>query len=105
MPSSSPNTRWLDAKWLVIIAALAAFAVVLGYDQRLGIATGVVLVTTGFLVPIIALWFSAGDDRKASPVRALSERYRQQQRLRLLAEQRAREGIGAAPSGPQQAAD
>jgi hypothetical protein len=109
MPSSSPNTWWLDAKWLVIIAAIAAFAVVLGYDQRLGIATGIFLVATGFVWQLVALWFGAGRGAKPSPVRALSQRYQQQQRQRLLAEQRAREvaapGRAGARSGPQQAAD
>ncbi len=107
MPSSPRDTWWLDAKWLVIIAALAAFAVVLGYDQRLGIATGVVLVATGFSWQIVALWFGGGSREEPSPVRALSQRFEQQQRLRLMAEQRAREvaGGGAARSGAQQTAD
>ncbi|MFL0671350.1 MAG: hypothetical protein ACJLS3_07985 [Erythrobacter sp.] len=109
MPSSSPKTWWLDAKWLVIIAAIAAFAVVLGYDQRLGIATGIFLVATGFVWQLVALWFGAGSGAKPSPVRALSQRYQQQQRQRLLAEQRAREvaapGHAGPRSGPQQAAD
>jgi hypothetical protein len=109
MPSSSPNTWWLDAKWLVIIAAIAAFAVVLGYDQRLGIATGVVLVVTGFAWQLAAMWFGAGSREPNSPVRVVSQRYERQQRLRLLAEQRARELAAAARpgtlSGSQQAAD
>jgi hypothetical protein len=109
MPSSSPNTWWLDAKWLVIIAAIAAFAVVLGYDQRLGIATGVVLVAVGFGWQLVAMWFAAGSRDLNSPVRVVSQRYEQQQRLRMLAEQRARElAVAARPatlSGSQQAAD
>ena len=105
MPSSAQDTWWLDAKWLVIIAAIAAFAVVLGYDQRLGIATGVCLVAVGFGWQLVALWFAAGSGKHTSPVRVVSQRYEQQQRLRLLAEQRARELAAAGRSGPQQTAD
>lgn len=105
MPSSPRNTWWLDAQWLVIIAALAAFAVVLGYDLRLGIAAGVLLAATAFGWLLIALWFVAGSRENPSPVRVLSQRFEQQQRLRALAEQRARDMAAKARSGPQQAAD
>lgn len=105
MPSSPQNTWWLDAKWLVIIAAAAAFGVIVGYDQRLGIAAGVVLVTTGFVWQLVAMWFGAGSREQASPVRAVSQRYEQQQRLRQLAEQRVRESVSVPVSGPQQTAD
>lgn len=106
MPSSPQDTGWLDAKWLVIISALAAFAVVLGYDLRLGIATGVFLVMTGFVGYFISLWFAAGSGKQPSPVRVVAQRYEQQQRLRLMAEQRAREiAANAGRSAPQQIAD
>lgn len=105
MPSSLRNTWRLDAQSLVIIAALAAFALVLGYDLRLGIAAGVMLVATGFFWMLIALWFVAGSRRNPSPVRVLSQRFEQQQRLRLMAEQRARELAAKPLSGAQQTAD
>lgn len=91
MPSPSRNTWWRDAKWLVMASAIAAFAVVLGYDVRLGIATGVFLIVTGFAWQLVALWFAAGAPEQSSPVRRLTERYQQQVRQRLLAEQRVRE--------------
>jgi len=106
MPSSPQDTGWFDAKWLAIISALAAFAVVLAYDLRLGIATGIFLLVTGFVWQIVALWFGAGFGREPSSVRVVSQRYEQQQRLRLMAEQRARDDAGGTGrSGPQQIAD
>ena len=104
MPSSPMDTSLLDAKWLVIISAVAALAVVLGYDLRLGIAAGVMMLVTGFVWLLVALWFG-GADRKASPVRVLSQRFEEQQRLRLMAEQRARELAARSALGAQQAAD
>lgn len=106
MSSSSRGIWWLDAKWLAIISGIAAFAVVVGYDLRLGIATGVFLVATGFVWLLIALWFRGGFRQPPSSVEALSQRYQEQQRLRALAEQRVRDGAGSeGRSGPQQAAD
>lgn len=104
MPSPSRNTWWLDAKWLVMASAIAAFAVVLGYDVRLGIATGVLLMATGFAWLLLALWFAAGARAQASPVRSLTERYQQQLRQRMLAEQRARESKAKALVKPGRAA-
>ena len=104
MPSSPMDTSLLDPKWLVIISAAAALAVVLGYDLRLGIAAGVLMLLTGFVWLLVALWFG-GADRKASPVRVLSQRFEEQQRLRLMAEQRARELAARSALGAQQAAD
>ncbi|MFN4038853.1 MAG: hypothetical protein ACK4IB_05915 [Erythrobacter sp.] len=91
MPSSPKDTWWLDAKWLVTGCALAAVAVVLGYDFRLGIAVGVFLIATGFAWQLVALWFAGGFRGQPSPVRIVSERYQQQLRQRLLAEQRSQE--------------
>jgi hypothetical protein len=96
---------WLDAKWLVIISAVAAFVVVLDYDHRLGIAAGVLLASTALVWIALALWFSAGIEPQSSPARVLADRFEQQARRRLLAEQRARENAARQVSGAKQASD
>jgi hypothetical protein len=100
----SENATWLDAKWLVVVSALAAFAVVLTYDGRLGIAAGVLLAFTALSWIALALWFGAGREPQGLPGRVLAERYERQVRRRIAAEQRARE-TARPVSGAQQAPD
>lgn len=101
----SKSSSWLDAKWLVVISAVAAFVVVLTFDHRLGIAAGVLLASTALVWIAAARWFGGGVRSAKSPAMVLSERYEQQVRRRLLAEQRARDNTLRQVSGSQQAAD
>ncbi len=99
MSDKPDETTWLDAKWLVIISAFAAFVVVVSYDGKLGLAAGVLLLSMALVWIGAALWFNGGRASQHSPVRVLSHRYEQQQRRRLKAERRVRAaGLG---SGPQ----
>lgn len=101
----SENAAWLDAKWLVIASAFAAFVLILDYDHRLGIAAGVLLAFTAFIWIGVAMAFGAGRSPETSQARVLSDRFERQLRRRLEAEQRAREGRSRSVSGAQQLAD
>lgn len=90
MPGKTDKPLRLDAKWLVVLSVLAAFLVVVSYDGKLGIAAGVLLISTASVWIGAALWLNGGAKPQHSPVRVLSHRYEQQQRRRLQAEQRSR---------------
>lgn len=97
----SENAAWLDAKWLVIASAFAAFVLILDYDHRLGIAAGVLLAFTAFIWIGLAMAFGAGSRPETSQARVLSDRFERQLRRRLEVERRLRDSV----SGAQQLAD
>lgn len=100
MPKKPDGFSWLDAKWLVVLSAFAAFVVVLDYDHRLGIAAGVLLALVAAIWIGLAVAFGVGANPHGSPVRALSSRFEEQARRRQTAAQRARD-VSAKRSGPQ----
>lgn len=101
MPAASDDDgSWLDPKWFVIGFALAAFALILSYDLRLGLAAGALIGV------ICAMWFYLalryGSLSGASSGRlALVERVRQQANNRRLAAARTAEPAPAVPETDQ----
>lgn len=96
MPRASEEAFWLDPKWLVAGVALAAEAMMLTYDVRLGVAAGT------FFGVALAVWLYIavrfGSLSGTPSVRtALVERSRQQEVNRRAA------GESGAQQGPDPA--
>jgi hypothetical protein len=98
LPSS---TDWpFDPKWFVIGFALGAFALVLGYDLRLGAAVGVAMALIGAFYLYIRFRFAPGPDEPLSERDAMMERFAKLREQRqnaqtkesLSAQERARSG-------------
>ena len=78
MPAPPEDVMFVHPRWFVIGFALIAFALIINYDLRLGIAAGVVLGTFGALWLYLALRLNlVGDDRPTYRRRVL-DRFRQQ---------------------------
>lgn len=105
MPSTPKKLLWFDAKWPILLSGVAALAVVLVYDWRLGLAAGVLLVVLGLVWELVAMWFGVDFRRTPSPVKVVSQRYQENVQRRLIAEARAREMAAKLRSGPQQISD
>jgi hypothetical protein len=92
----SPDEGWfLNPKWFVIAVALAALALIIDYDLRLGLAAGALVgvIAALWLFLVLRLGF-LGEDRPSYRRRML-ERFRQQFTNRCSAEQREDEVSGA----------
>jgi hypothetical protein len=95
MPAPPEDVMFLHPRWFVIGFALIAFALIINYDLRLGIAAGVVLGTFGALWLYLALRLNlVGDDRPTYRRRVL-DRFRQQLSNRREAERQREDGSGA----------
>lgn len=105
MPSTPNKLLWFDAKWPIRLAGIAAFAVILLYNWRLGLAAGVLLLALGVVWELVAMWFGVGFRRTPSPVKVVSQRYQENVQRRLIADARAREMSAKLRSGPQQISD
>jgi hypothetical protein len=93
MPRASDEPFWLSPKWLVLGVALAAEALMLSYDLRLGLAAGTLFGVTIAAWLYIALRY--GSLSGAPSVRtSLVERSRQQElnRRRASLESGAQQG-------------
>lgn len=106
MPVSNNNDgAWLDPKWIVSACALAAFALILNYDLRLGIAAGIVLGVIGALWLFIALRYGSLSGGSASGRTGLVTAVRAQISNRRLAAARAAQppasGAQQRPEPPQ----
>lgn len=78
MPLASDDGSWCDPKWFVIGFALAAFALILHYDLRLGLAAGALLGVIAALWLYLAVRFGPLGGGGMSERRVMQERYRQQ---------------------------
>ncbi|MFN7159582.1 MAG: hypothetical protein ACK4MR_12965 [Erythrobacter cryptus] len=78
MPLASDDGSWRDPKWFVIGFALAAFALILHYDLRLGLAAGALLGVIAALWLYLAVRFGLLGGGGMSERRVMQERYRQQ---------------------------
>lgn len=95
MPVTPDERSFLDPKWLVIGFALAAFALIITYDLRLGLAAGAVLGVFGAVWLYLALRFSLlGADRPTNR-RAMLDRFRVQLSNRRKAARAKDDGSGA----------
>lgn len=92
----SPNEgSFFNPKWFVIGFALAAFALIITYDLRLGLAAGAVLAMfTGlWLYPALRLGMIGGERRSSRKV--MQERLSQQLSNRRNAERAEEDRSGA----------
>lgn len=78
MGASPDDGSFLDPKWLVIGFAVAAFALILHYDLRLGLAAGALLGVFAALWLYLALRFGLLGGEHPSERRAMQERFRKQ---------------------------
>lgn len=78
MGASPDDGSFLDPKWFVIGFAVAAFALVLHYDLRLGLAAGSLLGVFAALWLYLALRFGLLGGSPPSERRAMQERFRKQ---------------------------
>ena len=79
MPTPPDDGLPVSPKWLVAIVALAAFALLIGYDLRLGIAAGVVLGVVVLLWLYLALRYGSLSDGPPRERKAIVAQFRQQQ--------------------------
>jgi hypothetical protein len=94
MVTSPDEAAWLNPKWLVLGALLAAFGLIVSYDLRLGLAAGALLGAIGGMWLYLALRYGS-----------LSGAPSGRGALAAQARQQARNRRAAARSGPQQASD
>ena len=95
MPAPPEDATFLHPRWFVIGFALVAFALIIHYDLRLGIAAGTVLGTFAAVWLYLALRLNlVGDDRPIYRRRVL-DRFRQQLSNRRAAERQRKDGSGA----------
>lgn len=78
MGVSPDDGSFLDPKWFVIGFAVAAFALILHYDLRLGLAAGALLGVVAAVWLYLALRFGLLGRAYPSERRAMQERFRKQ---------------------------
>ena len=78
MPASPDDGSVLDPKWFVVGFAIAAFALILHYDLRLGLAAGTLLGVSAALWLFVVLRFGLLGSGQPSERRVMQERFRQQ---------------------------
>jgi hypothetical protein len=78
MVVSPDEGSFLDPKWFVIGFAFAAFALILHYDLRLGLAAGTLLGLVAALWLYLVLRFSLPGRSQPSERRLMEERFRKQ---------------------------
>jgi hypothetical protein len=98
MPAPPDDGSYVDPKWFVIGFAVAAVALILHYDLRLGLAAGALLGVFAALWLYLVLRFGLLDDRRPSHRRVLQERFLKQASNRHRAAGR-KSGTGGGPSG------
>ena len=95
MPAPPEDAMLVHPRWFVIGFALIAFALIINYDLRLGLAAGAVIGTFATVWAYLAWRFSlVGDDRPTYRRRML-DRFRQQLNNRREAERQKRDRSGA----------
>jgi hypothetical protein len=98
MPVSPDEGSFLNPKWFVIGFALAAVALIIGYDLRLGLAAGSLVGMIAAVWLFVAVRFGLVGDDRPSYRRLMLERFRQQVSNRSRASGRGRDtdpGSGA----------
>ena len=78
MPASPDDGSFLDPKWFVVGFAVAAFALILHYDLRLGLAAGALLGVFAAVWLYLVVRFGLLGSGQPSERRVMQERYRQQ---------------------------
>jgi MFS superfamily sulfate permease-like transporter len=101
MPATPNEGAWFNPKWLVIAVALTAFALILNYDLRLGLAAGALLGLVGVVWLFAALRYGSLNRGEGSGRSSLVAGVQQQTSNRRIAVQRAAEQA-ALLSGSQQ---
>lgn len=101
MPASRDHGFWLDPKWLVSAVALAAGALIVSYDVRLGLAFAAVVGVILALWFYVALRFGSLSGAPASGRHALVARFQlQSSHRRRAAQQSTRTGVESRPQQP-----
>lgn len=91
---------FLDPKWFVIGFALAAFALILHYDLRLGLAAGALLGVVAALWLYLVVRFGLLGGSQPSERRVMQEHFRQQVSNRSRAANRNLADRSRAERGP-----
>lgn len=78
MAVSPDEGSFLDPKWFVIGFAFAAFALIIHYDLRLGLAAGTLLGLIAALWLYLAVRFSLPGRGQKSERRLMEDRFRKQ---------------------------
>jgi hypothetical protein len=96
MPAPPDDGLWFSPKWPVALVALATWALVMGYDLRLGIAAGILLGVIAALWLYIALRYGSLSDGPPRKRKAIVAQFLQQQSNRRRAAARLNDAGGAA---------
>jgi hypothetical protein len=95
MPASPDDGAMIHPRWFVIGFAVAAVALILHYDLRLGLAAGSLVGVFAAVWLFLALRFGLLGDDRPSHRRVMLDRFRKQLSNRREAERQRKDGSGA----------
>jgi hypothetical protein len=95
MPASPDDGAMIHPRWFVIGFAVAAVALILHYDLRLGLAAGSLVGVFAAVWLFLALRFGLLGDDRPSDRRVMLDRFRKQLSNRREAERQRKDSSGA----------